>query len=183
MKLYTGRAVIVSLAAIALLWAACAKVPFTQTFKTQALKTDSAAVEKIQFYIGNTIVLERTTQKPVDTTVVVGKVGFENGIYTQIVRIDKGTLAICKNQGPTRQIAVVGPGPNEQLPFVSNSGVYMLDAFKGKVMYAGLEFRVVKGASAQLMVSPKTVAPEKTITKAKGMKLVVDKAAEPKTDE
>ncbi|UPT66898.1 MAG: hypothetical protein M0D57_21130 [Sphingobacteriales bacterium JAD_PAG50586_3] len=98
-------------------------VPFTQTFKTYAIKTDSAAIDKIQFYIGNTIVLERTSVIPIDTA--LGKISFENGIYKEVIHIRQSTKAICRNINATRMVAIVGPGPDEELVFDNNVGFYM----------------------------------------------------------
>ena len=159
----------------------CFRVPFTQTFKTSAIKTDSAAIEKIQFYIGNTIVLERTSVLPIDTA-VVGKVSFENGIYKQVIHIRKGTNAICSNINTGRQVAIVGPGPGEEIVFDNNAGYYMFSTINKKVKYNGQEFTIAKGAGARLMVSKKTVRPQKSVTYAQGMKLKVDKAKD-KDDE
>lgn len=155
-------------------------VPFTQTFKTHAIKTDSAAIEKIQFYIGNTIVLERTSVIPIDTA--LGKISFENGIYKEVIHISQGTKAICRNINNTRQVAIVGPGPGEELVFDNNAGFYMFSTINKKVKYNGQEFTIAKGAGARLMVSKKTIKPQKSVTYAKGMKLKVDKAKE-KDDE
>lgn len=155
-------------------------VPFTQTFKTYAIKTDSAAIDKIQFYIGNTIVLERTSVIPIDTS--LGKISFENGIYKEVIHIRQGTKAICRNVNNTRMVAVVGPGPGEELVFDNNVGFYMFATAVKKVKYAGQEFNVAKGSGAKLMVSKKTVKPQRSVTYAKGMKLKVDKAKE-KDDE
>lgn len=169
----------VALLAVVAGLAACAKVPFTQAFKNTVVKTDSLALEKIQYYIGEMIILERTTTQKPDTA-AVGKVGFNNGIYTQVVQINKGTLAVCKKITPTRQVAVVGPGPNEELVFSNNGAVYMLYTNNtNKVMYGGQQFTVVKGAGAKLMVDEKTVKPSKVFTVAKGMKVSTDEKPAP----
>jgi hypothetical protein len=154
----------------------CARVPFTQSFKNTIVKADTMAVEKVQYYIDKTIVLERTTSNQVDSFTLVSPTAFDNGIYKQVVHIRKGTKAICKNISATRQKAIVGPEPNEDLIFVNNGATYMLNAFNNKVMYAGAQYNVVKGANARLVVSKKTTQPKKSIRNAKGMKLATDKA-------
>lgn len=153
----------------------CMRVPFTQSFKNTITKADSLAVEKVQYYIDKTIVLERTSSIQTDSSTVVNSTTFDNGLFKQVIKIRKGTKAICKNSTATRQIAVVGPEPNEELVFVNNSGFYMLNAFNKKVMYAGTQYNVVKGANARLVVSKKTTQPKKNVRNAKGMKLNIDK--------
>ncbi|MGG9972283.1 hypothetical protein ACQ33O_10860 [Ferruginibacter sp. SUN002] len=84
-----------SLLAISVVMISCntAKTYFTSDIRT-AVENNHQQLEKIQFYADRDIILTRELTTD-ETKVSSGKVKFENGHYTQIIKLKKNTPGVC----------------------------------------------------------------------------------------
>lgn len=154
----------------------CGKGLFTQEVKERLTSQDSAAIENLQFYINNNIVLERTSTTD-KAAVAGGKVVLEGGVYTEHVFIRLGTRALCENV-TNRRLKVLF-GVNQWLYFDKTLGndssyrLYVDDSGKQPTtVLSGSVFKVIAGQDCQLLVSKK-YSRKNTMqsTKIKGLRL------------
>jgi hypothetical protein len=94
------------------------KVTFNEELRELATK-QKIDFSKIQFYNSEKIVLKRTLTSN-EVSLASGKVTFENGEYTEIIKIKKHTKGRCDQVNANQMNISFEAGQNRSLPFVNN---------------------------------------------------------------
>jgi hypothetical protein len=107
-------------------------VLFTEQLRQKAEK-QKIDLAKIQFYNSDKIVLTRTLSSS-EVSLASGKVTFENGIYTEIIKIKKNTRGKCSMAGSNILNISFEAGDNRSLVFENNFNNYQLKPTNCKIV-------------------------------------------------
>ena len=108
---------------IVVLFSSC-RVLFTEQLRQKA-ERQKIDLTKIQFYNSDKIVLSRTLASS-EVSLASGKVTFQNGIYTEIIKINKNTRGKCDLVGSNILNISFEIGNNRSLVFENNFNNYQL---------------------------------------------------------
>ncbi|MCX6294236.1 MAG: hypothetical protein NT127_08085 [Sphingobacteriales bacterium] len=108
---------------IVILFSSC-RVLFTEQLRQKA-ENQKIDLTKIQFYNSDKIVLTRTLASS-EVSLASGKVTFQNGIYTEIIKIKKNTRGKCDMVGSNILNISFEVGNNRSLVFENNFNNYQL---------------------------------------------------------
>jgi hypothetical protein len=116
---------------VVVLFSSC-RVLFTEQLRQKAEK-QKIDLTKIQFYNSDKIVLTRTLASS-EVSLASGKVTFENGIYTEIIKIKKNTRGKCDMVGSNILNISFEVGNNRSLVFENNFNNYQLKPTNSKIV-------------------------------------------------
>ncbi len=116
---------------IVILFSSC-RVLFTEQLRQKAEK-QKIDLTKIQFYNSDKIILTRTLASS-EVSLASGKVTFQNGIYTEIIKIKKNTRGKCDMVGSNILNISFEAGNNRSLVFENNFNNYQLKPTNCKVV-------------------------------------------------
>jgi hypothetical protein len=116
---------------IVVLFSSC-RVLFTEQLRQKA-ENQKIDLTKIQFYNSDKIVLTRTLASS-EVSLASGKVTFENGIYTEIIKIKKNTRGKCDMVGSNILNISFEVGNNRSLVFENNFNNYQLKPTNSKIV-------------------------------------------------
>jgi hypothetical protein len=113
MKKYLYLAII----SCSLIFASCGngKTYFTPYIRTK-IETNSIQLTQLQFYVDRDIQLTRDLESG-QTKVTAGTVKFENGKYTNVILLKKGTPGVCTMASPNKLSISFEVGNNSYLNF------------------------------------------------------------------
>ena len=116
---------------VVVLFSSC-RVLFTEQLRQKAEK-QKIDLTKIQFYNSDKIVLSRTLASS-EVSLASGKVTFQNGIYTEIIKIKKNTRGKCDMVGSNILNISFEAGNNRSLVFENNFNNYQLKPTSCKIV-------------------------------------------------
>ena len=116
---------------VVVLFSSC-RVLFTEQLRQKAEK-QNIDLTKIQFYNSDKIVLTRTLASS-EVSLASGKVTFQNGIYTEIIKIKKNTRGKCDMVGSNILNISFEIGNNRSLVFENNFNNYQLKPTNCKIV-------------------------------------------------
>jgi len=108
---------------LVVLFSSC-RVLFTEQLRQKA-ESQKIDLTKIQFYNSEKIVLTRTLASS-EVSLASGKVTFQNGVYTEIIKIKKNTRGKCDMVGSNILNISFEAGNNRSLVFENNFNNYQL---------------------------------------------------------
>lgn len=126
MKKHVGLLLIV-----VILFSSC-RVLFTEQLRQKA-ENQKIDLSKIQFYNSDKIVLTRTLASS-EVSLASGKVTFQNGVYTEIIKIKKNTRGKCDMIGSNILNISFEVGNNRSLVFENNFNNYQLKPNNCKIV-------------------------------------------------
>jgi hypothetical protein len=116
---------------VVVLFSSC-RVLFTEQLRQKA-ENQKIDLTKIQFYNSDKIVLSRTLASS-EVSLASGKVTFQNGIYTEIIKIKKNTRGKCDMVGSNILNISFEAGNNRSLVFENNFNNYQLKPTNCKIV-------------------------------------------------
>jgi hypothetical protein len=116
---------------VVVLFSSC-RVLFTEQLRQKA-ENQKIDLTKIQFYNSDKIVLSRTLASS-EVSLASGKVTFENGIYTEIIKIKKNTRGKCDMVGSNILNISFEVGNNRSLVFENKFNNYQLKPTNCKIV-------------------------------------------------
>jgi hypothetical protein len=160
MKKYTYLLIACS----AVIFASCSssKTYFTPAIRAR-VEANSVPLGKIQFYVDRDIVLKRELDKG-EAKVSYGELKFENGHYTNIITLKKGTPGVCTFSGPNKVSISFEAGNSLNFGKTQRGTTY--DPYRlfannwvndyGIVTYEGKEYHIEPaGTEASIMIKSK----------------------------
>jgi hypothetical protein len=136
---------------VVVLFSSC-RVLFTEQLRQKAEK-QNIDLTKIQFYNSDKIVLSRTLASS-EVSLASGKVTFQNGIYTEIIKINKNTRGKCDLVGSNILNISFEAGNNRSLVFENNFNNYQLKPTNCKIVKRTSTTLNVNKTSRQIQTQP-----------------------------
>jgi len=136
---------------VVVLFSSC-RVLFTEQLRQKAEK-QNIDLTKIQFYNSDKIVLSRTLASS-EVSLASGKVTFQNGIYTEIIKIKKNTRGKCDLVGSNILNISFEIGNNRSLVFENNFNNYQLKPTNCKIVKRTSTTLNVNKTSRQIQTQP-----------------------------
>jgi hypothetical protein len=117
---------------VVVIFSSSCRVLFTEQLRQKA-ENQNIDLTKIQFYNSDKIVLSRTLASS-EVSLASGKVTFQNGIYTEIIKINKNTRGKCDMVGSNILNISFEIGNNRSLVFENNFNNYQLKPTNCKIV-------------------------------------------------
>lgn len=130
------------------------RVIFTEQLRQKAEK-QGIDLTKIQFYNSDKIVLSRTLASS-EVSLASGKVTFQNGVYTEIIKIKKNTRGKCDMASSNLLNISFEEGKNRSLIFENNNNSYKLKPTNCKI---------VKKTTTTIQITNNNKSPIQQLTK------------------
>lgn len=136
---------------VVVLFSSC-RVLFTEQLRQKA-ENQKIDLTKIQFYNSDKIVLSRTLASS-EVSLASGKVTFQNGVYTEIIKIKKNTRGKCDMIGSNILNISFEAGNNRSLVFENNFNNYQLKPTNCKIVKRTSTTLNVNKTSRQIQTQP-----------------------------